>query len=88
MRLEQVLYHENLCGWNNYYTTRTRVSGWSVRFGKLVQFVDQERSTRLLSFISIVIFIDGINICIKIIFPYRSIIYSVINYGFKETIKL
>ena len=27
MRLEQVLYHENLCGWNNYYTTRTRVSG-------------------------------------------------------------
>ena len=33
-------------------------------------------------------FIDGINNCIKIIFPYRGIIYSVINYGFKETIKL
>ena len=59
-----------------------------MRFGKLVQFVDQERSTLLLSFIRIVIFIDGINICIKIIFPYRGIIYSVINYGFKETIKL
>ena len=61
-----------------------------MRFGKLVQFVDQERSTLLLSFISIVIFIDGIHvkICIKIIFPYRGIIYSVINYGFKETIKL
>ena len=59
-----------------------------MRFGKLVQFVDQERSTLLLSFISIVIFIDGINNYIKIIFPYRGIIYSVINYGFKEAIKL
>ena len=26
--------------------------------------------------------------CIKIIFPYRGILYSVINYGIKETIKL
>ena len=29
MRLEQlhVLYHENLCGWNSYYTTRTCAVG-------------------------------------------------------------
>ena len=32
MRLEQlhVLYHENLCGWNSYYTTRTCVVGRTI----------------------------------------------------------
>ena len=32
MRLEQlhVLYHENLCGWNSYYTTRTCSVGTAI----------------------------------------------------------
>ena len=32
MRLEQlhVLYHENLCGWNSYYTTRTCAVGRTI----------------------------------------------------------
>ena len=44
MRLEQLLYHENLCGWNNYiyFTRETRVSGKSLRLGRLVQFVSDQ----------------------------------------------
>ena len=30
MRLEQLLYHENLCGWNSYYTTRTYAVGTAI----------------------------------------------------------
>ena len=65
MRLVQlhVLYHENLCGWNSYYTTRTCAVGRTIiprepgylddrcGRGKHVQFVDLERCT--LSIISV-----------------------------------
>ena len=30
MRLEQLLYHENLCGWNSCYTTRTYAVGTTI----------------------------------------------------------
>ena len=61
LRLEQLLYHENLYGWNNYYATRRGwVSWWSVRLSKLVQIVDLERCT-LFFILAYVFFIDGIN---------------------------
>ena len=57
MRLEQLLYYENICGLINYYTRRTRVSGW--------QACSVQRPKAMYSFslilLACVIFIDGIN---------------------------
>ena len=71
MRLEQlhVLYHENLCDWNGYYTTRTCAIGTTIiprkpvyvddQARRNIEFLDLERCTLFL--LACVISIDGIN---------------------------
>ena len=75
MRLEQlhVLYHENLCGLNSYYTTRTCAVGKTIiprepgylggRCGHSGQTCSVRGPRAMHSFLLLacVIFIDGIN---------------------------
>ena len=66
-----------------------------MRLDRRVQFVSDQRSTCramysfILIFLACVIFIVGIkSFSIKIIFPYRRILYFVMNYRVKGTTKL
>ena len=71
-----------------------------MRLDRLIQFVSDQRSTCramysfILIFLACVIFIHGWNkqfldhSFIKIIFPYSGILYFVMNYRIKGTIKL
>ena len=82
MRLEQlnVLNHENLCGWNSYYTTRTCTVGTTIipreagiwMIGAIRQTYP-DRGPRAVYFfflLAYVFFIDGIN-SFSIIIVYK-----------------
>ena len=62
MRLEQLLYNENLCGWNNYYVYYEKLGIWMIGAVRQTCSDRGPRAVYSFFFISVRDFIVGISL--------------------------